>query len=427
MLLGGAAASGAEVELDDPAARLRATREWYGDDVAGRARILDAARMERDRYAIGQGGGGSRANALSATSNGAFVSLGPARADFAVNGVQYSEIDSGRVRQILAHPMDPDVLFIATAGGGVWKTYTATAPTVLWEPLTDALGSTAVGTLAMDPSNPDILFLGFGDPFDVQQPGITRSTDGGGTWAAPQPLPATYVFGPMTYHLTAGTVTDIKVDPRNSAVVLATTDVGLFRSTDGGATWTHVPLASSSLRFYYLWSLAFAGNDTWFVTGQGADITQPSTPNNGGSLGIWRSTDDGATWTYAVSALPGGDATARGMGRGTLAVAESTLIEPASARVYLLAATVLGTAQSDLLRSDDGGLSFQSLQVNSSRQPANPNPNQTNLDVGRGQSWYNQALIVDPSNPDTVFIGGQFSMVRSMDAGRNWTVITNWP
>src|SRR5947208_1740514 len=191
MLLGGAAASGAEVELDDPAARLRATREWYGDDVAGRARILDAARMERDRYAIGQGGGGSRANALSATSGGAFVSLGPTRADFAVNGIQYSEIDSGRVRQILAHPMDPDVLFIATAGGGVWKTYTATAPTVLWEPLTDALGSTAVGTLAMDPSNPDILFLGFGDPFDVQQPGITRSTDGGGTWSAPAILTAT--------------------------------------------------------------------------------------------------------------------------------------------------------------------------------------------------------------------------------------------
>src|SRR5438552_2678644 len=137
--------------LGGPAARLRATREWYGEDVAGRARILDAAGKERDRYAIGQSGGGSRANALSATSS-AFVNLGPTRADFAVNGDTYTEIDSGRVRQILAHPMDPDVLFIATAGGGVWKTYIATAPTVLWEPLTDALGSTAVGTLAMDPS-----------------------------------------------------------------------------------------------------------------------------------------------------------------------------------------------------------------------------------------------------------------------------------
>src|SRR5437016_10241382 len=263
MLLGGAAASGAEVELDDPAARLRATREWYGDDVAGRARILDAARMERDRYAIGQGGGGSRANALSATSNGAFVSLGPARADFAVNGVQYSEIDSGRVRQILAHPMDPDVLFIATAGGGVWKTYTATAPTVLWEPLTDALGSTAVGTLAVDPSNPDILFLGFGDPFDVRQPGIVRSTDGGGTWSAPAVLHASYAVGNGTQEWTAGSVTDIKVDPRNSAVVLATTDAGLFRSTDAGVTWNHVPLASDVQRYFYMWSLAYAGDDVW--------------------------------------------------------------------------------------------------------------------------------------------------------------------
>ena len=276
VLLGGAAASAAEVELDDPGARLRATRAWYGEDVAGRARILDAAGKERDRYAIGQSGGGSRANALSATSTSAFVNLGPTRADFAVNGDTYAEIDSGRVRQILAHPMDPDVLFIATAGGGVWKTYTATAPTVLWEPLTDALGSTAVGTLAMDPSNPDILFLGFGDPFDVQQPGITRSTDGGGTWSAPAILTATYPVGSTNRNLIAGTVTDLKADPRNSAIVLATTDAGLFRSTNGGAGWAHVPLVvSGASRYYYMWSLAWVGNDTWLAAGQTVADQQP--------------------------------------------------------------------------------------------------------------------------------------------------------
>src|SRR6185369_3481278 len=143
-----------------------------------------------------------------------------------------------------------------------------------WEPLTDALGTTAVGTLAMDPSNPDILFLGFGDPFDVQQPGITRSTDGGGTWATPSILKATYAGT----QLTAGTVTDIKVDPRNSLIVMATSDAGLFRSIDGG--------------------------DTWLATGQAADPTVPPVPNNAGTLGLWRSTDDGATWTYIAGVLP---------------------------------------------------------------------------------------------------------------------------
>ena len=428
VLLGGAAASAAEVELDDPGARLRATRAWYGEDVAGRARILDAAGKERDRYAIGQSGGGSRANALSATSTSAFVNLGPTRADFAVNGDTYAEIDSGRVRQILAHPMDPDVLFIATAGGGVWKTYTATAPTVLWEPLTDALGSTAVGTLAMDPSNPDILFLGFGDPFDVQQPGITRSTDGGGTWSAPAILTATYPVGSTNRNLIAGTVTDLKVDPRNSAIVLATTDAGLFRSTNGGAGWAHVPLVvSGASRYYYMWSLAWVGNDTWLAAGQTvADINAPPTPAGNGTLSLFRSTDDGTSWQLANATLPGGDATAQLAGRATLATAQSTLGDPASARVYLLAAEADGHAQLDLFRSDDAGLSFQSLQVNASRRPDNPNPDLSSLDVLGVQAWYNQALLVDPANLDTVFIGGQLAMIRSLDAGRTWSVLSDW-
>ena len=425
-------AAAAEVAGDDPAARLRATREWYGTEVGGRARLFETARRERDRYAIG----GARTAAAGVTAFGrvegsSFVSLGPTRADFAVNGDRYEEIDSGRVRQILAHPLDPDILYVATSGGGVWKTYGARpAPSqaVQWEPLTDALGTTAIGTLAMDPANPDILFLGFGDPFDVQQPGITRSTDGGGTWSAPVPLVATYAVGARTLQRVAGAVTDIKVDPRNSLVVLATTDVGLFRSIDGGATWQHLPLsASATSSYFFFWSLAYAGNETWLVAGQPLpDIAAPPSPNGGGGLALWRSTDDGATWTYTTGALPGGDTTAQAMGRVTLATAPSTLADPGSARIYLLAANAAGGAQRDLLRSDDAGRSFQSLAVNATRAPQNPNPDQPTLDVLSQQAWYNQALLVDPANPDTVLIGGQLSLIRSLDAGRTWSVLSDW-
>jgi len=425
VVLFAAAAPAAEVESDDPGARLRATREWYGTDYAVRPeRTLEAARRERDRYAMGASRTPAGVQTPARVASSSFVSIGPTHADFAVNGDRYQEIDAGRARQIVPHPLDPDVLYLSTSGGGVWKTYNARSDTVLWEPITDALGSTSVGTLSMDPSNPDILFLGFGDPFDLQQPGLTRSTDGGGTWSTPQALVATYASHAQP--LTAGTVTDIKVDPRNSLVVLATTDVGLFRSTNGGASWNHLALSSASHDFYYLWSIAYAGDDAWLVSGQVADINSAPIPNITGALGLWRSTDDGASWTYATSALPQGESTAQLAGRATLASAPSTLAEAASARLYLLAAKVDGTGQYDVLRSDDAGLSFQSLEVNASRSPANPNPNQPTLDVGRGQAWYNQALIVDPSNPDTVFVGGQFSIIRSMDGGRGWSVVSNW-
>src|SRR5207237_932974 len=154
--------------------------------------------------------------------------------------------------------------------------------------------------------------------------------------------------------------------------------------------------------------------------------TAPPTADAGGSLVLFRSTDDGATWTLASAALPGGDASAQLAGRATLATAESTVPDSASARIYLLAATVDGGAQLDLFRSDDGGLSFQALHVNASRRPENPNPDAMSLDVLGVQAWYNQALLVDAANPDGVFIGGQLAIIRSLDAGRTWSVLSDW-
>ena len=161
------------------------------------------------------------------------------------------------------------------------------------------------------------------DPFDVLQPGIVTSRDGGATWSDPVKLTASYTLSGVNYTFTPGSVTDLKVDPGNSQVVLLTTDQGFFRSTDAGKTFTHIHLTGPSGEpYYYMWSLAYAGPQTWLATGEKSDLTGATA---GGGLGLWRSTDDGATWTWNGTGLPGGNAEASAAGRGTLASALSTV------------------------------------------------------------------------------------------------------
>lgn len=414
------AAAGDDFERDDPGARQEARARWRGESSFS---VLEAAARERDRYAMSGKPGVSMLSTFGPVQGNTFINLGPESADFEVNGPgQYFEIDSGRARQVVPHPWDKNILYLSTATGGVWKSYDAGDG---WEPITDALGTTAIGALAMDPSNPDILYLGFGDPFDVPQPGLVKSSDGGATWSQPVQL---VTVGDQSR--SSSIIPDLKVDPRNSAVVLAATDVGLFRSVDAGASWRQVALSTSnpSETFFFVWSLAWVGADTWLATGQVADPSQPSsTRHNVGKFALWRSTDDGATWTYNGSALPNGDAQTASVGRGTLAVAASTLVDPATTRVFLLTATVRGDQTYDLFRSDDAGLSFLGVGLNSNHSPTNPIiPDQVDLDVLHIQGWYNQAVAVDPRNPDRVVVGGDVAMVQSMDAGATWSVITDW-
>jgi hypothetical protein len=409
-----------EPERDDPAARERALQELRGEpNPAGQWRVLQEARKQRDRWAIGAPAGQQGFRGAQRVQAGTFVNIGPASADFEYNYGKYIETDSGRARQILTHPTDPGILYLSTAGGGVWKSWDAGGH---WEPITDALGTTAVGTLAMDPINADILYLGFGDPFDVHQPGLVKSSDGGATWSDPVRLVA--ADGRV-----ASTVTDIKIDPASSAIAFAATDVGLFRSIDGAASWTQLPLvgAASTDTAFLMWSVTYAGASTWLATGQIADPAKPlSALTNAGAMGLWRSTDGGATWAWNGSALPGGDATAAAAGRGTLATAASTLVAPVTARIFLLAATVKGSAQLDLFRSDDGGVSFVSLGMNASGTPINPNSNQADLNLLHAQAWYNQAITVDAQEPDLVFVGGDLSLARSTDGGYGFELLSNW-
>ena len=402
-----------EVERDDAPGRMRAMREWRSEGAPSlRTGILQEAWRERDRWSSVAPAASSR-NALTAVSaGGAFVNIGPTSADSAFNAYVYHETDSGRARQIVPHPTDPNVVYLSTSGGGVWKSYDGGAG---WEPIADGLGSLSIGALALDPGAPDVLYLGFGDPFDVQQPGFFKSGDGGATWSDLGVL-STTDYGAARV---ADSVRDIKVDPRSSLNVFAATNAGLFVSPDGGISFQHVNLAKpndTTLTYREAWSLAYVGPGAWL-----AAATSVTATGTAGSAGLWRTTDNGNTWNWLGAALP-----LSTMGRATLSSTLATTEDAAGSRVFLVAEDVDQKAQLDVWRSDDGGQSWTALGVNASGRPINANPDLPNLNVFGGQPQYNQALLADPEDPNTVYLGGQLGMVRSGDGGRTWSVLSDW-
>lgn len=415
-------AAAQELKSDDAEARMEAVRALQEERVTPAALIrnLRVAQRERDRAGRPFSAGPVARTALSRVPDGVWINLGPTRSQILAAPLADAGPEAqtaGRVRTVVPHPLEPGVLFLATSGGGVWKTYDGGAS---WEPLTDLIGSTSIGALAMDPQMPDILYLGFGDPFDAPQPGLTRTRDGGATWDPIVFPTAVYGGAPMP----AQRVRDIAVDPLGSAHVLVATDVGLFK-WDGASAPVQLalPVASGGAA---AWSIAWVGGSTWLVAGQGFDIA-PSGPMMQPAMKLWRSTDGGETWADALGGLPAQDVS--DIARGTLAVAPSTTRSGDSSRVFLLAANAQtgdARATKDLYRSEDGGRMWTALGLNGDRVPTNPISSQRTLDILGGQAEYNQALAVDPRDANAVYVGGQLSLAGSRDGGQTWTILGEW-
>ncbi|MFL6799053.1 MAG: FG-GAP-like repeat-containing protein [Xanthobacteraceae bacterium] len=311
-------------------------------------------------------------------------SIGPAR----ISEVQQQNAltASGRINSIALHPTDPNTIYVGAATGGVWRTSDGGAN---WLPLTDDQCSLEIGAVAVDPVSPNIIYAGTGDPqigsaAINDRPGgcgILRSIDGGTSWtliAGTSSFPGSRVEKLVIDPTTAGSTT-------STTIFAATTNKGLQRSTDSGATWTQVLSGGDAT------DVVIHPNNPQFV------FAAIGNPAGNASNGIYRSTDGGATFPTKLST---------GFPTTNVGVIKFDVAHD-SATIY---AAVANTNKSLL-----GIFKSTSLGSNWSQVAASGVNGPSQLD-------YDITVTVDPTNANTVYFGA-VSLFKSSNGGASFTEI----
>lgn len=304
----------------------------------------------------------------------------------------------GRTAAVAGVASEPNVFYIAAVNGGIWRTDDAGRT---WTPIFDSQDTQSIGALAVAASDPNVIYAGSGE--GLQRPdlavgdGIYTSTDGGKTW---------------THRglRDAQQISTIAIDPRDPQRLFVAalghpygpnSERGVFRSTDGGATFQRVLYIDANTGAY---DVVIDPNDSSVVYATLWAARQSPWETPGGdsfqipSVSMYKSTDGGTTWEPLRNGLP---ALA---GRSEIAVA------PSDSRIVYAYVDVPHKG-ADIYRSNDAGASF--VEVNNEPQLAK-----------RGDDL--ASLAVDPRDPNTVYATNT-SVYRSTDGGEHFTAVKGAP
>ena len=340
----------------------------------------------------------------------------------------------GRIADVEGVPGDPNIVYVASASGGLWKT---TNGGVTWKPIFERQGTMSLGDIALAPSNPDVVWVGTGES-NVRNSvsfgdGVYKSTDGGKTWE--------HMGLTETEHVSA-----IVINPQNPDIVYIgalghafgpNEERGVFMTTDGGRTWTKTLYIDNQ---HGVADLEIdPTNPNILYAGMWSFERKPWTHHSGSEKGgVFKSIDGGRTWNKLTNGLP------KLMGRIGVRVAPSN-----PNVVYVIVEAKEGT----LYRSDDRGEMFKLASKNTdivSRgfyytrvrvDPTNENhiyavasTLYTSIDGGKtfraitGRIHVDyHALWLDPKNPKRMWNGQDGGIAVSNDGGDTWEAISNIP
>ena len=301
----------------------------------------------------------------------------------------------------------PYTFYFAAANGGLWKTINNGQS---FAPIFDDQSVNAMGAVAVAPSEPDIVWVGTGEPNNsITDPyasywgdGVYKSTDGGASWTN-MGLSDTHQIGRIVIH------------PEDADVVYVAAlghlysdnaERGVFKTTDGGATWEQVLEVTDGNRHISVVDLVMSPQDPRVLYAAAYD--RAATPwmfrQGGPAGGIYKTIDGGATWAKLDDGLPSGD-----VGRIGLTISPQN--------PETLYASILLPGDSDeperqyenwVYRTNDAGETWQ----------------QTNAEPLVGGSYFGQ-IRVDPNDAEHVYLLA-YGNQHSVDGGRTWSLAFRW-
>ena len=276
----------------------------------------------------------------------------------------------GRVSCITVDPLNANTIYVGMPAGGIWKSIDGGT---IFVPLSDNLPQIGVNSIAVDYNNSNIIYIATGDRdgWNTTSEGIWKSTNGGLTWT----------LTGLTKTLTGSACPEIYIHPTNSNILWCATNNGVFRTTDAGTNWT------KTLNVTGTRDLKIRPNDPTTIYATTATL-------------FYRSTDSGANFTQVGSGLP---ATA---GRMAIAVtaADSNI-------VYALSVTS-GNIFQGIYKSTDGGTNFTAV-------------NTTATQIASIQAYYDMAITASPTNANEIYTGF-LNIYKSVNGGVTMTQVNSW-